>query len=107
MCWACEEQDMWYRYRLEVAVVRGAIPEGFVAADFEAYGLPVPGSPEAAALLAEHPAAVEAMRAAEADSARPVASDATPVSTRAAAKITAKPAARPSNPFVCEPADRE
>jgi hypothetical protein len=43
MCWACEEQDMLYRYHLELAVARGVIPEGFEPADFEAAGLPVPG----------------------------------------------------------------
>jgi hypothetical protein len=42
MCWACEEQDLWWRYQLELAVERGVIPEGFEPADFEAYGLPVP-----------------------------------------------------------------
>jgi hypothetical protein len=43
MCWACEEQDLWLRYEMELAVARGVIPEGFTAADFEAVGLPVPG----------------------------------------------------------------
>jgi hypothetical protein len=42
MCWACEEQDLMYRYELEMAVARGVMPEGFTAADFEAAGLPVP-----------------------------------------------------------------
>jgi len=46
MCWACEEQDLMYRYELEMAVARGVIPEGFTAADFEAAGLPVPGKPQ-------------------------------------------------------------
>ena len=44
MCWACEEQDLMYRYELELAVARGVMPEGFTAADFEAAGLPVPGT---------------------------------------------------------------
>jgi hypothetical protein len=44
MCWACEEQDLMYRYELEMAVARGVMPEGFTAADFEAAGLPVPGT---------------------------------------------------------------
>ena len=43
MCWACEEQDLMFRYELELAVARGVMPEGFTAADFEAAGLPVPG----------------------------------------------------------------
>jgi hypothetical protein len=43
MCWACEEQELLYRYELELAVARGVMPEGFTAADFEAAGLPVPG----------------------------------------------------------------
>ena len=43
MCWACEEQDMLYRYQLELAVARDEMPDGFAPADFEAAGLPVPG----------------------------------------------------------------
>jgi len=47
MCWACEEQNLWLRYEMELAVARGVMPEGFTAADFEAAGLPVPGQQEA------------------------------------------------------------
>ena len=47
MCWACEEQNLLYRYELELAVARGVMPEGFTAADFEAAGLPVPGQKSA------------------------------------------------------------
>jgi hypothetical protein len=47
MCWACEEQDLMYRYELEMAVARDVMPEGFTAADFEAAGLPVPGKSQA------------------------------------------------------------
>jgi hypothetical protein len=47
MCWACEEQDLLFRYELELAVARGVIPEGFTAEDFQAAGLPVPGKPVA------------------------------------------------------------
>ena len=43
MCWACEEQNLLFRYELELAVARDEMPEGFTAADFEAAGLPVPG----------------------------------------------------------------
>jgi len=43
MCLACEEEAMFWRYQLEIAVERGEIPEGFEPADFEAAGLPVPG----------------------------------------------------------------
>jgi len=43
MCLACEEEAMFFRYQLELAVERGEIPEGFEPADFEAAGLPVPG----------------------------------------------------------------
>jgi hypothetical protein len=43
MCLACEEEELFYRYQLELAVERGVIPEGFTAEDFEAAGLPVPG----------------------------------------------------------------
>ena len=49
MCWACEEQDLMFRYELELAVARGVMPEGFTAADFEAAGLPVPGQQPAPA----------------------------------------------------------
>jgi hypothetical protein len=57
MCWACEEQELLYRYELEVAVARGVMPEGFTAADFEAAGLPVPGQaqPEQKAPPAKSP----------------------------------------------------
>jgi len=48
MCWACEEEAMFFRYQLELAVERGEIPEGFEPADFEAAGLPVPGRRQAA-----------------------------------------------------------
>ncbi len=43
MCLACEDEAMFWRYQLEIAVERGEIPEGFEPADFEAAGLPVPG----------------------------------------------------------------
>ena len=43
MCWACEEQDLLFRYELELAVARGVMPDGFTPEDFEAAGLPVPG----------------------------------------------------------------
>jgi len=43
MCLACEEEAMFWRYQLELAVERGEMPEGFEPADFEAAGLPVPG----------------------------------------------------------------
>ena len=55
MCWACEEQDLLYRYELELAVARGVIPDGFTAADFEAAGLPVPGGTPAKALRKPSP----------------------------------------------------
>jgi hypothetical protein len=42
MCMACEEQALWRRYQLEVAVERGEIPPGYEPEDFEAAGLPVP-----------------------------------------------------------------
>jgi hypothetical protein len=42
MCWACEEEALWRRYQLEMAVESGEIPPGFEAEDFEAAGLPVP-----------------------------------------------------------------
>jgi hypothetical protein len=60
MCWACEEEALWRRYQLEVAVERGEIPPGFEPEDFEAAGLPVP--PKRAA---ETRRATETKRAAE------------------------------------------
>ena len=42
MCMACDEQAMFYRAFLQDAVARGVIPDGFIAEDFEALGLPVP-----------------------------------------------------------------
>jgi hypothetical protein len=42
MCLACEEEAMFFRYQLELAVARDEMPEGFEPADFEAAGLPVP-----------------------------------------------------------------
>ena len=36
MCWACEEEALWRRYQLEIAVERGEIPPGFEPEDFEA-----------------------------------------------------------------------
>jgi hypothetical protein len=49
MCLACEEQEaLLWRYHLEMAVERGEIPEGMVAADFKEAGLPVPGRAQAA-----------------------------------------------------------
>ena len=42
MCWACEEEAIWRRYQLAMAVERDEIPPGFEPADFEWAGLPVP-----------------------------------------------------------------
>ncbi len=55
MCWACEEEAMWRRYQLEVAVERGEIPPGFEPEDFEAAGLPVPPKRVAPEPAAETP----------------------------------------------------
>jgi hypothetical protein len=49
MCWACEEEALWRRYLLQVAASQDAIPEGLEAADFEAAGVPLPGSAAAKA----------------------------------------------------------
>jgi hypothetical protein len=57
MCWACEEDALWRRYQLEVAVERGEIPPGFEPEDFEAAGLPVP--PKRAAEEAPNPFACD------------------------------------------------
>jgi hypothetical protein len=40
---ACDEEALWRRYMLEVAVAEDVLPPGFEPADFEAAGLPVPG----------------------------------------------------------------
>jgi hypothetical protein len=42
MCMACEEDALWLRYQLEMAVARDEIPPGFEPEDFEWAGLPVP-----------------------------------------------------------------
>ncbi len=47
MCWACEEEELFLRYQLELAVARGVMPPGFEPADFELRGLPVPGQGKA------------------------------------------------------------
>jgi hypothetical protein len=57
MCWACEEEALWRRYQLEVAVERGEIPPGYEPEDFEAAGLPVPPKRAAEARAAETSAA--------------------------------------------------
>jgi hypothetical protein len=55
MCWACEEEALWRRYQLEVAVERGEIPPGYEPEDFEAAGLPVPPKRAADVRAAETP----------------------------------------------------
>lgn len=107
MCLACEEQALWWRYQLELAVTRGVIPDGVEAADFEALGLPVPGSPEAVALLAAHPPVGEAIAPADEPSTQ-VAPAGTAVPTiTPAAQRGARPGRQPADAFVCEPADSE
>jgi hypothetical protein len=59
MCWACEEEALWRRYQLEIAVERGEIPAGFEPEDFEAAGLPVPPK-RAAAVEPSNPFACDA-----------------------------------------------
>jgi hypothetical protein len=39
---ACEEEALWRRYQLVMAVERDEIPPGFEPDDFEWAGLPVP-----------------------------------------------------------------
>jgi hypothetical protein len=39
---ACEEEALWRRYQLTMAVESGEIPPGFEPEDFELEGLPVP-----------------------------------------------------------------
>jgi hypothetical protein len=48
MCWACEEDALWRRYQLELAVAQDEIPPGFEPEDFEWAGLPVPSRRAAA-----------------------------------------------------------
>ena len=54
MCWACEEEALWRRYQMQVAVEDDIIPPGFKPEDFEAAGLPVP-SKRAAEVEAVNP----------------------------------------------------
>jgi len=44
MCWACEEEALWRRYLMQIAATHDSIPEGLEAADFEAAGVPLPGT---------------------------------------------------------------
>jgi hypothetical protein len=55
MCLACEEEALFFRYQLELAVAHDEIPDGFEPADFEAAGLPVPSRRQAAQPLAANP----------------------------------------------------
>ena len=71
MCWACEEEAIWRRYQLEMAVEKGEIPPGFEPEDFEWAGLPV--SPKRAA-SSDDPTSAQS-RASKA-SANPFACDA-------------------------------
>jgi hypothetical protein len=51
---ACEEEALWRRYQMQVAVEDDIIPPGFEPEDFEAAGLPVP-SKRAAEVEAANP----------------------------------------------------
>ena len=53
MCWACEEEALWRRYQLEMAVEKDEIPPWFTPEDFEWAGLPVPSKRAAPAEPAE------------------------------------------------------
>ena len=59
MCWACEEEALWRRYQLEMAVEKDEIPPWFTPEDFEWAGLPVPSKrapPEALEAATGEPA---------------------------------------------------
>jgi hypothetical protein len=99
MCWACEEQALWWRYQLEVAVAQDVIPEGFEPADFEAFGLPVPGRAQGNADQAA-PSAADA-------ASRPSATVSEQSAAPPSSKRATKPSAPPDDAFVCEPADRQ
>ena len=55
MCWACEEDALWRRYHLEMAVKDDVIPPGFEPEDFEAAGFPVPSKRAPAEAEAANP----------------------------------------------------
>lgn len=60
MCLACEDQAVFYRAYLQDAVARGVIPEGFIAEDFKALGLPVPEQLRTPASSPKNPFACDA-----------------------------------------------
>ena len=46
MCMACEEADMFFRWRLVEEIAKGKMPEGLTAEDLTRMGLPQPGEIE-------------------------------------------------------------
>jgi hypothetical protein len=46
MCLACEEEQMFYRWRLVEQIAKGEMPEGLTADDLTLMGLPQPGEIE-------------------------------------------------------------
>jgi hypothetical protein len=43
MCMACEEGDIYFRWRLVEQIAKGEMPAGHTAEDLRAMGLPLPG----------------------------------------------------------------
>ena len=46
MCMACEEADMYYRWRLLEQIAKGEMPSGMTEDDLRAMEMPVPGEIE-------------------------------------------------------------
>lgn len=46
MCMACEEAEMFYRWRLLEQIAKGEMPEGISEDDLRAMGMPLPGEVE-------------------------------------------------------------
>jgi hypothetical protein len=105
MCMACEEEALWRRYQLAMAVERDEIPPGFTAEDFEWAGLPVP-SKRAVAAEAESLPLIPAQAGIQSD--KDNGSDGKPGSPLARGPAEDRSAAesrQPENPFACDTPD--
>ena len=94
MCMACEEEALWRRYLLEMAVERDEIPPGFEPEDFEWAGLPVPSK-----------RAPSSDTSADPSSAHPRESGNPEIAALGLRGDERKESVPPANPFVCDAPD--
>jgi hypothetical protein len=113
MCMACEEEALWRRYQLALAVERDEIPPGFEPEDFEWAGLPVPSKralPSADESVAENSLPHIPEQAGIQDGEQgDVSSGSTAASSlvRGGAENGLPPSARQAaNPFACDAPDK-